>query len=51
VAQGCFNSPVLFILYFNGTPTPSHHVELANYADDPDITATSRKPTLLVSYM
>jgi hypothetical protein len=32
-------------------PTPSHHVELALYADDTAIIATSRKPTLLVSYL
>jgi hypothetical protein len=32
-------------------PSPSHHVELALYADDPAIIATSRKPTLLVSYL
>jgi len=32
-------------------PPPSHHVELALYADDTAITAASRKPTLLVSYL
>jgi len=32
-------------------PPPSHHVELALYADDTAIIATSCKPTLLVSYM
>jgi hypothetical protein len=32
-------------------PSPSHHVELALYADDTAIRATSRKPTLLVSYL
>jgi len=32
-------------------PSPSHHVELALYADDTAIKATSRKPTLLVSYL
>jgi hypothetical protein len=30
---------------------PSHHVELALYADDTSIIATSRKPTLLVNYL
>jgi len=30
---------------------PSHHVELAFYADDTAIRATSRKPMLLVSYL
>jgi len=28
-----------------------HHVELALYADDTAIIATSRKPTLLISYL
>ena len=32
-------------------PPPSHHVKLAIYADDTAIIATSRKPTLLVSYL
>jgi hypothetical protein len=32
-------------------PTPSHHVELSLYADDTATIATSRKPTLLVSYL
>jgi hypothetical protein len=32
-------------------PSPSHHVELALYVDDTAIIATSRKPTLLVSYL
>jgi len=32
-------------------PSTSHHVELALYADDTAIIATSRKPTLLVSYL
>jgi hypothetical protein len=32
-------------------PAPSHHVELALYADDTAIITTSRKPTLLVSYL
>jgi hypothetical protein len=32
-------------------PSPSHHVELALYADDTAIKATFRKPTLLVSYL
>ena len=50
VAQGGLISPVLFSLYVNDIPTPSRHVELALYADDTAIIATSRKPTLLVSY-
>jgi predicted Zn-dependent protease len=32
-------------------PSPSHHVELAVYADVTAIIATSRKPTLLVNYL
>jgi hypothetical protein len=50
VAQGGFISPVLFNLYVD-MPPPSHHVELALYADDTAVIATSRKPTLLVSYL
>jgi len=44
-------SPVLFSLYVNDVPSPSHHVELVLYADDTAIIATFRKPTLLVSYL
>ena len=51
VAQGGLISPVLFNLYVNDMPTPSQHVELALYRDDTAIIATSRKPTLLVSYL
>jgi hypothetical protein len=51
VAQGGFVSPVLFSLYVNDMPSPSHHVDLALYSDYTALTATSRKPTLLVSYM
>jgi hypothetical protein len=51
VVQGGLISPVLFSLYVNELPSPSHHVELAFYADDTAIIATSRKPTLLVSYL
>ena len=51
VAQGGLISPVLFSLYVNDMPSPSHHVELALNADDTAIIATSRKPTLLVSYL
>jgi retron-type reverse transcriptase len=49
VTQGGLISPVLFRLYVNDMPSLSHHVELALYADDTAITATSRKPKLLVS--
>jgi hypothetical protein len=51
VAQVGLIYPVLFSLYVNDMPTPSHHVELALYADDTAIIATSCKPTLLVSYL
>jgi len=51
VAQGGLISPVLFSPYVNDMPPPLHYVELALYADDTAIIATSRKPTLLVSYL
>jgi len=51
VAQGGLTFPVRFSVYANGMPPPSHHVELAHYAGDTAIIATSRKPTLLVSYL
>jgi hypothetical protein len=51
VAQGGVISPVLFSLYVKDMPSPSHHVELAFYADDTAIITTSRKPTLLDSYL
>jgi len=51
VAQGGLISPVLFSLHVNDMPSPSHHVELALYADDTAIIATSRKPRLVVSYL
>jgi hypothetical protein len=51
VAQGGLISPLLFSLHVNDLPTPSHHVELALYADDTAVIATSRKPALLVSYL
>jgi retron-type reverse transcriptase len=51
VPQDGFISLVLFSLYVNDMPSPSHHVELALYADDTAIIATSRKPTLILSYL
>jgi retron-type reverse transcriptase len=51
VAQGGLISTVLISLYVHHMSTPSHHVELALYADDTAIIATSRKPTLLVRYL
>jgi hypothetical protein len=49
VAQRALISPVLFILYVNEIPVPFSHVELALYADDTAVIATSQKPVLLVS--
>jgi len=49
--QGTLISPVLFSLYINDMPPPSHHVDMALLTDDTAIIATSRKPTLLVSYL
>jgi hypothetical protein len=51
VAQGGMTSPVLFSLYVNDMPSPSQHVALALYADYTANIVTSRKPTLLVSYL
>jgi hypothetical protein len=51
VVQGLLISPVLFSLYVNDMPSSSHHVEIALYADETTIIATSRKPTLLVNYL
>jgi hypothetical protein len=51
VAQGGIIYPVLFNVYVNDMPVPSRHVELALYADDTAVIATSRKPELLVSYL
>jgi retron-type reverse transcriptase len=51
VPQGGLISPVLFSLYVNDIPVPSRHVELALYADDTAVIATSRKPALLLSYL
>jgi hypothetical protein len=44
-------SPVLLSLYVNDMLSPSHHVELALYADDTTIISMSCKLTLLVSYL
>jgi hypothetical protein len=51
VAQGGLVSPVLFSLYVNDITTTSGYVELAHYADDTDLVATSRSPSLLVGYL
>jgi hypothetical protein len=42
---------VLFSLYVNDIATPSRHVELAQYAADTAVVATSRSPSLLVGYL
>ena len=51
VAQGGLIITIHFSLYVNDMPSPSHHFELSLYADDTAIITTSRKPTLLVSYL
>jgi retron-type reverse transcriptase len=51
VDQGGIISPALFSLYVNDMPSPSRHVELALYADDTAILATSRQPAHLVKYL
>jgi len=51
VAQGGLISPVLFSAYAHDMPSHSRHVHLALYADDTAIITTSRKPTLLFSYL
>jgi hypothetical protein len=51
VAQGGLVSPVLFSVYVHVIPTPSRHVELAQYVDDTALIATSRDPSLLVCYV
>jgi retron-type reverse transcriptase len=51
VAQGGLVSPVLLSMYVNDMPVPSRHVELALYADDTAIIATSRKSALLMRYL
>jgi hypothetical protein len=51
VSQGGHVSPVLFSLHVRDMPTPSRHVELALYADDTALIATSRSLQLLVRYL
>ena len=51
VAQGGLIYPVLFSLYINDMPSSSHHIQLPLYADVTASIATSRKPTLLFSYL
>jgi hypothetical protein len=51
VAQGGLVFPVLFSRYINDIPVPSLDVELALYADETAIIATSRKSALLIWYL
>jgi hypothetical protein len=51
VAQVGLTSPVLFSLYVNNIPTPSRHVELAQYTDDTAVVITSHRPSLLIGYL
>jgi hypothetical protein len=51
VARGGLVSLVLFSLYVNDIPTPSRHVELAQYANDTALVDTPRSPSLLVGYL
>jgi Reverse transcriptase (RNA-dependent DNA polymerase). len=51
IEQGGVISPVLFSFYVNDIPTPSRHLELAQYADDTALVATSKHPALLVKDM
>jgi hypothetical protein len=51
VAQGELVSHVLFNLYVNDMTATSRTVELALYADDTALIATSHSPLLLVSYL
>ena len=48
---GWSSAPVLFSLYVNDIPTPSRHIELAQYSDDTALVATSKLPSLLVKYL
>jgi hypothetical protein len=43
--------PVPFNLYVNDIPTPSRHVELAQYTDNTALEATSHSRSLLVGYL
>jgi hypothetical protein len=50
VAQSGLVSPVLFSLYVNDITTPSRH-ELAQYAENTALVATSSSPLLVVGYL
>jgi len=51
VEQGEIISPGLFSLCVNDMPSPSRHVELALYADNTAVIATSRQPAHSVKYL
>jgi len=51
LTQSGIVSYVLSCLYVRDMPAPSHHFELALYADDTAIMATSNKSAQLVSYL
>jgi hypothetical protein len=51
VAQEGIFSPMFLSLYINDMPVPSCHVNLALYADDTAIIATSHKSALLIMYL
>ena len=51
VGQGGVISPVLFSLYVKDIPTPSRHIELAQYAGGTALVAMSMHPALLVKYL
>jgi hypothetical protein len=51
LAKGGLVSPVLFSLFVNDIPTPSHRVLLALYAEDTAVITTFRISLLLVRYL
>jgi hypothetical protein len=51
VAQGGLVYSVLFSLYVGMSRTPSRHDQLAQYADDRALVATSLNSSLLVGYL
>lgn len=51
MAQGGIFPSVVLSLYVNDMPLPSRHVDLALYAGNTTVIATSRLPALLVKYL
>jgi hypothetical protein len=45
------SSPLCCLFYVNDIPTPSHRVELANYADEKALVGTSRSSSLVFFYL